>query len=658
LNQTDFANLGLVDPVLTAVRTEGYTVPTPIQAEAIPALLAGRDLLGIAQTGTGKTAAFALPIIQRFHASPKPRQSKACRALVVAPTRELAAQIEASFQAYGRGAGLVVACVFGGVGSTPQEKTLLKGVDVLIATPGRLLDLIDRGHLHLKAVESVVLDEADRMFDMGFIRDVRKIVALLPAVRQTIMFSATMPPEIEAFADPILTDPVRAAVPSPRPTADRVDQKVLFVAKDDKRHLLAAILKEDGFTRVIVFTKTKHGANRLVKQLAGDGIPADAIHANKSQNARTRTMASFRAGETAVLVATDLAARGIDVDDVELVVNYELPHEPETYIHRIGRTARAGAEGVAVSLCDAEERPLLRDIERLIGFRIPVELDHPYRLEIEPLRDAGPAKAKRPRSAAGFADRPRADRALSPRPPADRPQPGRFDRPPAGRAQPGSFDRPPRPARTEAPFRREAGPIERQPQSFDRPAGRRSGFGSNQGRRGIERVYPAGDQPSLAEMFAGVASPQRPGDPGIPDEASPGNEAYPGRPRTDRPFADRDRPDRGQGGQGGFGGFGGRGRPNRPFADRPNPDRPRFGHGRPDKAPGGAFKGGSSRPDLRSGDQRPGEQRPAGQVPAVPQGGGSAGEGAPGGDTRPRKRTHRAGKRFQKKLKPTPPDTK
>ena len=399
MNPSDFASLGLVEPVLSAVKDEGYTIPTPIQVESVPAVLAGRDLLGIAQTGTGKTAAFALPLIQRMLADPRKHNPRTCRILVVAPTRELAAQIDQSFAVYGKGANLSRACVFGGVGSIPQERALVRGVDVLTATPGRLLDLIDRGHLILSLVETVVLDEADRMFDMGFIRDVKRIVALLPAKRQTLLFSATMPPEIEAFADPILTDPVRVAVPSAQPTADRVDQKVLFVAKDDKRRLLAAILKEDGFERVLIFTKTKHGANRLVKQLAVEGIEADAIHANKSQNQRTRTMDAFRTGKVMVLVATDLAARGIDVDDIELVVNFDLPNEPETYIHRIGRTARAGAEGIAVSFCDSEERTLLRDIERLVGFRIPVELDHPFRLEVEPLRDERPTSGRPPRPA-------------------------------------------------------------------------------------------------------------------------------------------------------------------------------------------------------------------------------------------------------------------
>jgi len=408
LNKSNFASLGLADFLLRALAEEGYENPTPIQAESIRPILEGKDLLGIAQTGTGKTAAFALPLIQRLASTQVAKPPRSARVLVVAPTRELAAQIETSFAAYGRHAGLTRACIFGGVGASPQEKALSRGVDILVATPGRLLDLVDRGSLTLSHIESVVLDEADRMFDMGFIRDIRRIVALLPKARQTILFSATMPPEIAAFAEPIMSDPVRAAVPSAKPTADRVEQKVLFVSKEDKRRLLSAILYEDGFEKVIVFTRTKHGANRLAKQLTSEGIVADAIHANKSQNQRTRAMDSFRSGGTTVLVATDLAARGIDVDEVELVVNFDLPNEPETYVHRIGRTARAGLEGMAVSFCDNDERPLLRDIERFVGFRIPVELDHPFALDIEPLRDPEPRKGRQqPRQGASQARQPR-----------------------------------------------------------------------------------------------------------------------------------------------------------------------------------------------------------------------------------------------------------
>jgi len=512
----DFSTLGLLDPVLSAVREEGYTIPTPIQAEAIPALLAGRDLLGIAQTGTGKTAAFALPIIQRLYNNPKKHAPRTTRVLVVAPTRELAAQIDQSFLAYGRGANLSRACVFGGVGSVPQERALARGIDVLTATPGRLLDLIDRGHLTLSAVETVVLDEADRMFDMGFIRDVRRIVALLPTKRQTVFFSATMPPEIEAFADPLLKDPVRAAVPSAQPTADRVDQKVLFVAKDDKRKLLTAILKEDGFKRVIVFTKTKHGANRLAKQLETEGIGADAIHANKSQNQRTRAMDAFRSGSLSVLVATDLAARGIDVDDIELVVNYDLPNEPETYIHRIGRTARAGAEGVAVSFCDGEERRLLRDIERLIGFRIPVELDHPFRLEIEPLRETqgGNDRQQRPQ-------RPQNPMASRPRP--ERPQNARPQGPSVfgGRGQP----RRPMPENSGA-FR-----------GGQRGGPPRGGFSRPRDGRDTRGRPEVSTEPSLASLFSGASTPG-----GRPNDGrGPQGPRYPHGGRTDNPpgFPDR-----------------------------------------------------------------------------------------------------------------------
>ncbi len=385
MTEQTFTSLGLNEALLTAVEAQGYTTPTPIQAMAIPALLEGRDLLGLAQTGTGKTAAFALPLIQRLSENPVWVPDRATRVLVVAPTRELAIQIDESFNVYGKQTKLRRACIFGGVGSLPQERALKHGVDVLTATPGRLLDLIDRKHLSLANVEAVVFDEADRMFDMGFINDIKKIVKLIPAKRQTLLFSATMPAAIVEFANSLLVDPVRAEVPSTQPTADRVEQRLLFVSRENKRHLLAAIMKEDGFSRVIVFTRTKHGANRLCKQLGPEGIQAEAIHANKSQGQRQRTMKAFREGKIQMLVATDLAARGIDVDDIELVVNFDLPNEPETYVHRIGRTARAGNEGLAISFCDIEERTLLRDIERFVGFRLPVETGHPYALDTEAL---------------------------------------------------------------------------------------------------------------------------------------------------------------------------------------------------------------------------------------------------------------------------------
>jgi len=371
MNETNFDTLGLEPAILRALSEKGYEKPTPIQAAAIPSLLEGRDLLGCAQTGTGKTAAFALPIIQLLSGKPARILPKSVRVLVVAPTRELAAQIDESFADYAKHMKLSRACIFGGVGKSPQEKALVRGVDVLTATPGRLLDLHGEGKLRLDAVEIVVLDEADRMLDMGFIKDVRRIVALLPRERQTLLFSATMPPSIAELASTILRKPVRIDISPESPTVELIDQSIIYAEKNDKRHLLAAIIDEAQINRALVFTRTKHGADRLVRSLEKAGIASAAIHANKSQNNRTRALESFRSGKTRILVATDLAARGIDVDGITHVFNFELPNEPETYVHRIGRTARAGADGIAIAFCDNEEKPLLRDIERLIGKKIP-----------------------------------------------------------------------------------------------------------------------------------------------------------------------------------------------------------------------------------------------------------------------------------------------
>jgi ATP-dependent RNA helicase RhlE len=375
---TSFAELGLTEPIQRAVRAENYTTPTPIQVQAIPHLLAGRDLLGCAQTGTGKTAAFALPILQRLAGDPRRAGPKACRALVLTPTRELAAQIETSFAVYGRYLKLSRAVVFGGVGQNPQVRAMAPGVDVLIATPGRLLDLMGQGFIRLDRLEVFVLDEADRMLDMGFIHDVRRVIKALPERRQSLFFSATIPPEIARLADGILTDPVLVGIRPVVSTAERIEQSIMFVEKADKRPLLTRVLKDSAIERVLVFTRTKHGADRVVKQLAQGGVAADAIHGNKSQNARTRALERFRSGAGRVLVATDIAARGIDVDGVSHVINYDLPNVPESYVHRIGRTARAGKSGVAISFCDAEERAYLRDIEALIKARIPVVADHPW----------------------------------------------------------------------------------------------------------------------------------------------------------------------------------------------------------------------------------------------------------------------------------------
>lgn len=375
---SDFTSLGLGPACLEALRHEGYEKPTPIQLASIPSLLEGRDLLGCAQTGTGKTAAFALPTIQHLLTVQNKRQPRKARSLVVAPTRELAIQIDASFAAYGRKTDLKRACVYGGVGKVPQIRATERGVDVLVATPGRLLDLIGDGAIDLSMVEIVVFDEADRMLDMGFIHDVRKIMALLPKKRQTLLFSATMPLEIESLANGLLYNPVRVAIEPEKPTIELIQQSLYYVEKGCKRDLLVHLIKELGVSRAVVFSRTKHGADRIAKALHIAGIPAGVIHANKGQGNRTKTMDAFRAGETPVLVATDLAARGIDVDDISHVFNFDMPTEPETYVHRIGRTARAGASGNAVSFCDTEEKRLLKQVERLLGKAIPVVKVHPY----------------------------------------------------------------------------------------------------------------------------------------------------------------------------------------------------------------------------------------------------------------------------------------
>jgi ATP-dependent RNA helicase RhlE len=369
---TSFTDLGLAAPLLKALATEGYATPTPIQAQAIPHVMQGRDLQGIAQTGTGKTAAFALPILHRLLATPKPREPKVCRVLVLSPTRELAAQIAESFRAYARQTGLRTALVFGGVPKARQSQALAGGVDVLVATPGRLIDHLQDRAVRLDRTEVLVLDEADHMLDIGFIAPIKRIAAQIPRERQTLFFSATMPPEIAQLAQALLRDPVRVSVTPVATTAERVEQSVVFVDTARKRALLAGILRDAAMGRVLVFTRTKHGADRVVKHLQAAGVVTAAIHGDKSQSQRERALAQFRAGQVRVLVATDIAARGIDVDGVTHVINYDLPNVPESYVHRIGRTARAGAAGIAISFCDASERAQLKDIEKLIRARLPV----------------------------------------------------------------------------------------------------------------------------------------------------------------------------------------------------------------------------------------------------------------------------------------------
>ncbi len=388
-----FNELNLIDPLLRAVVAEGYAEPTPIQVQAIPHILSGKDVVGCAQTGTGKTAAFALPILQRLTAKQSTRPAGTIRALILSPTRELATQIGDSFAAYGRNLPLKHTVVFGGVGQQPQVQALRRGVDILVATPGRLLDLMGQGLIRLNTIEIFVLDEADRMLDMGFIHDVRKIIQDVPTKRQTLLFSATMPADIQDLADRILIDPVRVEVTPQATTVEKITQSVYFVEKNDKRALLEHLLTDKSIRRVLVFTRTKHGANKLVQQLERSSIQAEAIHGNKSQSARERALENFKTGRTRVLVATDIAARGIDVDDVTHVINYDLPNIPESYVHRIGRTARAGASGVAYSFCDYEEREFLRDVEKLIRLRVPVVTDHPWASTVV---SAPAAQPKRP----------------------------------------------------------------------------------------------------------------------------------------------------------------------------------------------------------------------------------------------------------------------
>jgi ATP-dependent RNA helicase RhlE len=367
-----FADLGIAEPIRRALQNSGYLTPTPIQTQAIPLLLSGKDLFGIAQTGTGKTAAFAIPILQRLSDAGHRRVGRGPSALVLAPTRELAIQIGEAIKTYGRHLNLRAAVVFGGVGQTPQVNALRGGIDVLVATPGRLLDLVAQGHARLNTVSLLVIDEADRMLDMGFIRDVRTIVAELPKQRQSMVFSATMPKEIAHLASELLRNPTRVEVAPAGTSIDRIEQRVFFVGTSDKRSLLAALLRNPELTRVIVFTRTKHSANRVSDYLAQAGFSAEAIHGNKSQSARQTALEGFRRDRVRVLVATDIAARGIDVDAISHVVNFDLPNVPETYVHRIGRTGRAGAGGAAFSFCDSTERPYLRDIEKLTGKAVSV----------------------------------------------------------------------------------------------------------------------------------------------------------------------------------------------------------------------------------------------------------------------------------------------
>ena len=376
-----FKKLTLIEPILKALTVEGYTTPTPIQAQSIPLILERRDLLGCAQTGTGKTAAFAIPILQILHQEKQEeRGPRHIKVLILTPTRELAIQIDESFAAYGKFTGLTHTVIFGGVSQLNQTNILRRGVDILVATPGRLLDLISQGFIDLKYLKIFVLDEADRMLDMGFIHDVKRIITKLPAKRQTLFFSATMPPEIQKLANVLLSNPAKVEVTPASSTVDAIVQSLYHVDKKDKQKLLLHLLNDNAIVTALVFTRTKHGADKVVKFLHHAHITAAAIHGNKSQNARQNALSNFKSGKTRVLVATDIAARGIDIDELSHVINFELPNVPETYVHRIGRTGRAGNTGIAISFCDAEEREELRDIQKLIGKAVPVVGDHPFPL--------------------------------------------------------------------------------------------------------------------------------------------------------------------------------------------------------------------------------------------------------------------------------------
>ncbi|GAB3918549.1 DEAD/DEAH box helicase [Larkinella terrae] len=400
-----FTKLPLIEPILKALSAEGYTTPTPIQEQAIPVLLDRHDLLGCAQTGTGKTAAFAIPILQILSEQKlSDRGPKPIKALIMTPTRELAIQIGESFAAYGRFLNLRHTVIFGGVSQHAQTQALKAGVDILIATPGRLLDLMNQRFIDLRTIELFVLDEADRMLDMGFIHDVKKVIAKLPSQRQSLFFSATMPPDVAKLADSILRKPVKVEVTPVSSTAETVQQSVYFVDKANKKRLLIHLLNDPTIGSALVFARTKHGADKVAKDLAKAGIQAEAIHGNKSQNARQRALTNFKNRQTRVLVATDIAARGIDVEELSHVINYELPNIPETYVHRIGRTGRAGNNGVAFSFCDAEEKDYLRDINKLISRTIPVIDNHPYPMGSAPAVADAPAPTNRPQAKTALSD--------------------------------------------------------------------------------------------------------------------------------------------------------------------------------------------------------------------------------------------------------------
>ena len=587
MNEVTFADLGLAEPLLRALNAANYTHPTPIQARTIPALLQGRDVLGIAQTGTGKTAAFALPVLQHLAQSNERAQPRSPRALVLAPTRELAVQIARSFDTYGRGLGLKLATVVGGLGYGRQIETLARGVDILVATPGRLLDLVDRGNVKLGHVTFFVLDEADRMFDMGFIRDVRRIASSVSKNRQTLLFSATMPSDIAKLSSEILKDPEKVEIAPQGRTVDRIDQRVYFVNAANKRALLSHLLSDSALERVIVFTRTKRGANRVAEALEDRGVRSEAIHGNKSQNARQKALENFSRGRARVLVATDLASRGIDVNGVTHVINFELPADAESYVHRIGRTARAGASGIAISFCDGSERGQLKGIERLTNQRItvvptPANEDMPAappprarsegddrddrdeRRDDRPREHRGPRGGGRPGGGPGrhrsFGDRGHHDRTRGDRPPMHAEQQFRDgDYRDAPRGERPHGDRP----QGDRPY-------------GDRPRGDRPHHGRPQG----ERSY--GDRPRGDRPYGDRAHGDRPqGERSLGGERAHGDRSY-----GDRPRSNDDYPRHNRGGHHAHRPHGDHPQGDRPQGDRPYGDRPRGDHSHGDRPHG------------------------------------------------------------------------
>ena len=575
MSTVTFADLGLSETLLRALSAAKYTTPTPIQERTIPALLQGRDVLGIAQTGTGKTAAFALPILQHLSSTTVRAQPKSPRALVLAPTRELAVQIARSFETYGYGLGLRLCTVVGGLGYGRQIETLQRGVDILVATPGRLLDLIERGNVKLGQVTFFVLDEADRMFDMGFVRDVRRITQLVAKDRQTLLFSATMPNDIAKLANEILKNPEKVEIAPQGRTIDKIDQRVYFVNSSTKRALLSHLLSDASLERVIVFTRTKRGANRVAEALEDQGVRSEAIHGNKSQNARQKALDNFSRGKARVLVATDLASRGIDVTGVTHVINFELPADAESYVHRIGRTARAGASGVALSFCDGSERGQLRSIEKLTSQRIAV-------VPTPSNEDMPAAPPMRPRAEREARDAGEDDQ-----------RNGRF-RPGGHGARNGGGGRP------GGGGRRSFG---------DRPSHDRTGHDQTRGDR-----PPA---PASTE-FRGGDFRDRP-----QSDRPQGDRPQSDRPQGDRPYGDRPRNDRPHG--------------DRPHGDRPQGDRPRPYGGPGNNPPHGDRPRGEHRPagDRPHGDRpqaaRPQGERPQGDRPRPAWKGRKFGGGGGGG---------------------------